>query len=36
MLAYEPTFRSEQDKADFGTAAFLTAEQISDMVEYVL
>lgn len=36
MLALDPAFRSERDKADFGSDAFLSAAEIEDMVEYVL
>ena len=36
MLALDPAFRSEKDKADFGSDAFLSATEIEDMVEYVL
>lgn len=36
MLAYDPQFRSKKDTEDFGSAAFLSREEISDMVEYVL
>ena len=36
MLALDPAFRSEKDRADFGSDAFLSAAEIEDMVEYVL
>lgn len=36
MLAFDPQFRSEKDIGDFGSKAFLTLQEIDDMVEYVL
>lgn len=36
MLAYDPRHRSEKDTGDFGGRAFLTPQEIDDMVEYVL
>lgn len=36
MLAFDPMFRSRKDTADFGSQAFLSKTEISDMVEYVL
>jgi cytochrome c oxidase cbb3-type subunit 3 len=36
MLAYDPKFRTKHDTEEFGSAAFLTTTEISDMVEYVL
>jgi len=36
MPAYDPRFRNEKDTEEFGTSAFLSSEEISDMVEYVL
>lgn len=36
MLAFDPKFRSKKDTADFGSAAFLSKAEISDMAEYVL
>ena len=36
MLAFNPSFRNEKDKEDFGTEAFLTGKEIDDVVEYVL
>jgi cytochrome c oxidase cbb3-type subunit 3 len=36
MLAYDPKFRNEEDTKDFGSDEFLTPEEITDVVEYVL
>jgi cbb3-type cytochrome c oxidase subunit III len=36
MLAYDPKFRTEEDTKEFGDKAFLTPEEIEDVVEYVL
>jgi cytochrome c oxidase cbb3-type subunit III len=36
MLAYDPQYRNEEDKQDFGDGWFLTLEEIDDVVEYVL
>ena len=36
MLAYDPQFRNEEDKKDFGDGWFLTLAEIDDVVEYVL
>jgi cytochrome c oxidase cbb3-type subunit 3 len=36
MLAYDPKFRTEEDTKEFGGKAFLTPEEIDDVVEYVL
>ena len=36
MLAYDPRYRNEEDKKDFGDGWFLTPEEIDDVVEYVL
>jgi len=36
MPAYDPKFRTPRDTKEFGTAAFLTPEEVGDMVEYVL
>src|SRR6266446_4879799 len=36
MLAYDPQYRNEEDKKDFGDGWFLTLEEIDDVVEYVL
>ncbi len=36
MLAYDPQYRNEEDKKDFGDGWFLTPEEIDDVVEYVL
>jgi cytochrome c oxidase cbb3-type subunit 3 len=36
MLAYDPKFRTEEDKKEFGEQAFLTPAEIDDVVEYVL
>ncbi|MBO0752797.1 MAG: c-type cytochrome [Bradyrhizobiaceae bacterium] len=36
MLAYDPKFRTEDDVKEFGDKAFLTPEEIDDVVEYVL
>jgi cytochrome c oxidase cbb3-type subunit 3 len=36
MLAYDPQYRHEEDKKDFGDGWFLTLEEIDDVVEYVL
>jgi cytochrome c oxidase cbb3-type subunit 3 len=36
MLAYDPKFRTEEDTKEFGGKAFLTPQEIDDVVEYVL
>jgi cytochrome c oxidase cbb3-type subunit 3 len=36
MLAYDPKFRTGEDTKEFGDKAFLTPEEIEDVVEYVL
>jgi cytochrome c oxidase cbb3-type subunit III len=36
MLAYDPKFRTEDDTKEFGDKAFLTPQEIEDVVEYVL
>ncbi len=36
MLAYDPKYRTEDDTKEFGDKAFLTPEEIEDVVEYVL
>jgi cytochrome c oxidase cbb3-type subunit III len=36
MLAYDPQYRTEDDKEDFGTGWFLNLEEIDDVVEHVL
>jgi cbb3-type cytochrome c oxidase subunit III len=36
MLAYNPKFRTEEDTKEFGDKEFLTADEIADVVEYVL
>jgi cbb3-type cytochrome c oxidase subunit III len=36
MLAFDPKYRTEDDTKEFGSTAFLTAEEIDDVVEYVL
>jgi cytochrome c oxidase cbb3-type subunit 3 len=36
MLAYDPKYRTEEDTKEFGPTAFLTPEEIEDVVEYVL
>jgi cytochrome c oxidase cbb3-type subunit III len=36
MLAYDPKYRTEEDTKEFGSDAFLTPEEIEDVVEYVL
>jgi cytochrome c oxidase cbb3-type subunit III len=36
MLAYDPKFRNQHDVEDFGTKAYLSEAEISDMAEYVL
>src|SRR5215468_10601443 len=36
MLAYDPKFRTEEDTKEFGSDAFLTPQEIEDVVEYVL
>jgi cytochrome c oxidase cbb3-type subunit 3 len=36
MLAYDPKFRTEEDTKEFSDKAFLTPEEIEDVVEYVL
>jgi cytochrome c oxidase cbb3-type subunit 3 len=36
MVAFDPKFRTEDDTKEFGSKAFLTPEEIDDVVEYVL
>ncbi len=36
MLAYDPKFRTAEDRKEFGDRAFLTPDEIEDVVEYVL
>jgi len=36
MVAFDPKFRTEDDTKEFGSKAFLTPEEIEDVVEYVL
>lgn len=36
MLAYDPKYRTEEDTKEFGDKAFLTPDEIEDVVEYVL
>ena len=36
MVAFDPQFRNAEDKAEFGDQRFLTDDEISDVVEYVL
>ena len=36
MLAFDPKYRTEDDKKDYGDGEFLNAAQIEDVVEYVL
>jgi cytochrome c oxidase cbb3-type subunit 3 len=36
MVAFDPARRSEEDKREYGNRRFLTAEEIGDVVEYVL
>jgi cbb3-type cytochrome c oxidase subunit III len=36
MLAYDPQYRTEDDTKEFGDKAFLTPDEIEDVVEYVL
>ena len=36
MLAFNPQYRTEDDKKDYGTGEFLNAAQIDDVAEYVL
>jgi cytochrome c oxidase cbb3-type subunit 3 len=36
MLAYDPKHRTEEDTKEFGSAEFLTPQEIEDVVEYVL
>jgi len=36
MLAYDPQYRNEEDRKDFGDGWFLTLDEIDDVVEYVL
>jgi cytochrome c oxidase cbb3-type subunit III len=36
MLAYDPKFRNQSDIEEFGTKAYLSNAEISDMAEYVL
>src|SRR5215469_12948706 len=36
MLAFDPKYRTEEDTKEFGSDAFLTPQEIEDVVEYVL
>jgi len=36
MLAFDPKYRTEEDTKEFGDKAFLTGQEIEDVVEYVL
>jgi cbb3-type cytochrome c oxidase subunit III len=36
MLAFDPKYRTKDDIKEFGSARFLTPEEIGDVVEYVL
>jgi cbb3-type cytochrome c oxidase subunit III len=36
MLAFDPKYRTEDDTKEFGSKAFLTPDEIEDVVEYVL
>jgi cytochrome c oxidase cbb3-type subunit III len=36
MLAFDPKYRTEDDTKEFGSAEFLTPQEIEDVVEYVL
>ncbi len=36
MLAFDPKYRTEEDTKEFGDKAFLTPDEIEDVVEYVL
>jgi cytochrome c oxidase cbb3-type subunit 3 len=36
MLAYDPQYRTKDDKEDFGDGWFLNLDEIDDVVEYVL
>jgi mono/diheme cytochrome c family protein len=36
MLAYNPKYRTEEDTKEFGDTEYLTADEIADVVEYVL
>src|SRR5262252_2974951 len=36
MLAYDPQYRNDEDKKDFGDGWFLMLDEIDDVVEYVL
>jgi len=36
MLAFDPKYRTEDDTKEFGDKAFLTPDEIEDVVEYVL
>ena len=36
MLAFDPRFRTEDDTKEFGSDAFLNAQEIEDVAEYVL
>jgi cbb3-type cytochrome c oxidase subunit III len=36
MLAFDPKFRTEEDKKDYGDGEFLTPAEIADVAEYVL
>jgi cbb3-type cytochrome c oxidase subunit III len=36
MLAYDPNYRTEEDTKEFGNKAFLTPQEIEDVVDYVL
>jgi cytochrome c oxidase cbb3-type subunit 3 len=36
MLAYDPQFRTDEDTTEFGDRAFLTPDEVDDVVDYVL
>jgi len=36
MLAFDPKYRTEEDTKEFGDKAFLTPQEIEDVVDYVL
>jgi len=36
MVAFDPQYRSEEDKKEFGDRLFLSADEIADVAEYVL
>jgi cytochrome c oxidase cbb3-type subunit 3 len=36
MLAYDPQYRTDMDKSDFGTERTMTDAEIADVAEYVL